>query len=407
VGETAVSGLLEGDDVLRTAAAVRSLGATVTRDGAGAWRIAGLGVGGLMEPQDVLDLGNSGTGARLLMGAVAPQRMTAFFTGDASLRKRPMARVLSPLLQMGAQATTRQGGRLPLALTGGPLIPITYRLAVASAQVKSAILLAGLATPGRTTVLCQEETRDHTERMLRYFGASIATTRTPDGLIAVSVTGMPELKGRPVQVPADPSSAAFPLVAALLCPGSDVTVTGVGLNPLRTGLFITLRDMGADLTESGTREAVGEPLGDLRARASQLKGVDVPASRAPSMIDEFPILAVAAACAEGRTRMRGLSELRVKESDRLAAVAAGLAACGIAATIEGDDLIVEGQGAGAKVAGGAKIATHMDHRIAMSFLVLGLASAQPIAIDDAAMIETSFPGFADLMRGLGATMEPL
>jgi 3-phosphoshikimate 1-carboxyvinyltransferase len=402
VGETAISGLLEGEDVLRTAAAMRALGASVTREGAGLWRVAGAGVGGLVEPADMLDLGNSGTGARLLMGAVAPQHMTAFFTGDASLRRRPMGRVLAPLREMGAEAVCRAGERLPLALTGGTLLPISYRLNVASAQVKSAILLAGLGTVGRTTVLCAEETRDHTERMLRHFGAAVETARAADGLFAVSITGMPELRGQPIAVPGDPSSAAFPMVAALLSPGSDITITGVGLNPLRIGLFETLREMGADLSGANAREEGGEPVGDLRVRASALRGIEVPAARAPSMIDEYPVLAVAAACAEGRTVMRGLSELRVKESDRLSAIAAGLVACGVRAAIEGDDLIVEGQGDGARVAGGASIVTHMDHRIAMAFLVLGLASAAPITIDDAAMIDTSFPGFAELMCGLGA-----
>ena len=406
LGETVITGLLEGEDVLRTAAAMRALGAEVIRDGEGHWRVYGAGIRGLKEPEEVLDLGNSGTGARLLMGAIAPQRMTAFFTGDASLRRRPMGRVLEPLQEMGARAVTRAGGRLPLALTGGALLPITYRLAVASAQVKSAILLAGLGTPGRTTILCGEETRDHTERMLCHLGAKVTTTRDDDGRFAVAVEGMPELVGKPVLVPGDPSSAAFPLVAALLCPGSAVTVTGVGLNPLRTGLFETLREMGAVITGSNAREEGGEPVGALVVRAGPLRGVEVPAERAPSMIDEYPILAAAAACAEGRTVMRGLKELRVKESDRLSAIAAGLQACGVHASIEGDDLTVEGKGEGAKVVGGTRIETHMDHRIAMSFLVLGLASAAPIAIDDAAMIDTSFPGFTALMQGLGADIGP-
>jgi 3-phosphoshikimate 1-carboxyvinyltransferase len=405
LGETRIGGLLEGDDVLRTASAMRALGASVTRDGAGAWRVSGAGAGGLTEPQDVLDLGNSGTGARLLMGAVAPQRIVAVFTGDASLRRRPMGRVLTPLTEMGVRAVSRAGERLPLVLTGGDLVPITYRSPVPSAQVKSAILLAGLGTPGRTTVLEAERTRDHTERMLAHFGATVHVEEAGKGLHAASVTGMPELRGRDLTVPGDPSSAAFPAVAALLTPGSAVTLTGIGLNPLRTGLYETLREMGASLSILNPREEGGEPVGDLRLTASALKGVEVPPERAPSMIDEYPILAVAAACAEGRTVMRGLAELRVKESDRLAAIAAGLAACGVTATIEGDSLIVEGRGEGAKVPGGARVVTEMDHRIAMSFLVLGLVSAAPVEIDDARMIETSFPDFVALMRGLGANIE--
>jgi 3-phosphoshikimate 1-carboxyvinyltransferase len=406
LGETTVTGLLEGEDVLHTAAAMRALGAEIRRDGPGAWRLAGAGVGGLTEPDDLLDLGNSGTGARLLMGVVAPHRMTAFFTGDASLRRRPMGRVLTPLAEMGARAVARAGERLPLALTGGRLIPITYRLPVPSAQVKSAVLLAGLGTPGRTSVLEPARTRDHTERMLSYFGAELRTEPAEKGLYAVSVTGLPELAGCRLTVPGDPSSAAFPAVAALIVPGSAVTITGIGLNPLRMGLYDTLREMGADLSIANPREAGGEPVGDLIVKAGALKGVEVPPERAPSMIDEYPILAVAAACAEGRTTMHGLAELRVKESDRLAAITAGLAAAGVSATIDGDSLIVEGRGAGLKVPGGGSVATQMDHRIAMAFLVLGLASAAPVEIDDARMIDTSFPGFVRLMTGLGARIEP-
>jgi len=325
LGETLIGGLLEGEDVLRTAAAMRALGAQVKREGAGAWRVSGAGTGGLAEPQDVLDLGNSGTGARLLMGAVAPQRIMAVFTGDASLRRRPMGRVLAPLGEMGVRAVARAGERLPLALMGGDLLPITYRLPVPSAQVKSAVLLAGLGTPGRTTVLEAERTRDHSERMLAHFGATVRVEDAGSGLHAASILGMPELRGRDLTVPGDPSSAAFPAVAALLAPGSAVTLTGIGLNPLRTGLYETLREMGASLEILNPREEGGEPVGDLKLMASALKGVDVPPERAPSMIDEYPILAVAAACAEGRTIMRGLAELRVKESDRLAAIAAASA----------------------------------------------------------------------------------
>ena len=406
LGETPVNGLLEGDDVLRTAAAMRALGANVTRAAPGRWTVRGVGVGGLAEPDDLLDLGNSGTGVRLLMGAVAPQAMTVLFTGDASLRRRPMGRVLAPLAQMGVETLGREGGRLPLALKGGSLMPITYRLPVASAQVKSAVLLAGLGTLGRTTVLEAERTRDHTERLLRHFGAEVTVSDADDGLTAVSVTGGPELIAKPVTVPGDPSSAAFPVVAALIVPGSRVTVTGVGLNPLRAGLFETLREMGANLNVVNARDEGGEPVGDLMAAFGALKGVDVPAARAPSMIDEYPVLAVAAACAKGRTVMRGLGELRVKESDRLAAIAAGLAACGVKADIAGDTLTVEGRGEGLKVPGGGLIATHMDHRIAMSFLVLGLASQAPVLIDDNAMIATSFPDFVTLMQSLGASIAP-
>lgn len=401
VGETVVEGLLEGEDVLRTAAAMRALGADVTREGDGRWRLYGRGVGGLAEPDDVLDMGNSGTGARLLMGLVATHPFTTFLTGDASLRGRPMKRVMEPLDRIGARFTARSGGRLPLAVIGTEApIPITYELPVASAQVKSAVLLAGLNTAGETTVVEPQPTRDHTELMLRHFGADLRVSDLPGGGRAVTLTGQPELTGRAVAVPADPSSAAFPLVAALLVPGSQVRLPAVGMNPLRTGLFQTLREMGADLAVENTRDQAGEPVADLVVRHGPLAAVEVPAGRAPAMIDEFPILAVAAACARGTTRMRGLGELRVKESDRLAAMARGLAACGVAVEVEGDDLIVHGDGR--PPAGGATIAVALDHRIAMSFLVLGMASAAPVAIDDAAAIDTSFPGFAALMNRLGA-----
>jgi 3-phosphoshikimate 1-carboxyvinyltransferase len=400
VGESVVTGLLEGDDVLRTAACMRALGAEVERRADGSWRLFGRGVGGLMEPADILDMGNSGTGARLLMGLVASHPFTCFFTGDGSLRSRPMRRISDPLGRMGARFISRDGGRLPLAVVGTERpTPITYETPVASAQVKSAILLAGLNTPGETTVIEREATRDHTELMLRNFGATVRVEPAEGGGTAITVVGFPELTGRSVMVPADPSSAAFPAVAALLVEGSEIRLTGVGTNPLRTGLYKTLLEMGADITFENKRDQAGEPVADLVVRASRLKGVDVPAGRAPSMIDEYPILAVAAAFAEGTTHMRGLGELRVKESDRLAAMARGLAACGVAIEETQDTLIVHGTGRAP--AGGATIATHFDHRIAMSFLVMGMASARPVTVDDAEAIDTSFPGFEALMHGLG------
>ncbi|MEO5375051.1 MAG: 3-phosphoshikimate 1-carboxyvinyltransferase [Alphaproteobacteria bacterium] len=400
VGETVITGLLEGEDVLRTAAAVESLGAGVTREVAGHWRVAGRGIGGLTEPGDVLDLGNSGTGARLLMGILASHPLTAMVTGDASLRSRPMRRVMEPLTRLGARFLGRSGGRLPLAVEGAAApLPIVYELPVASAQVKSAVLLAGLNTPGETTVIEPAPTRDHTELMLRGFGATVRVEPTSSGGRAVTVTGHPELVARPVRVPADPSSAAFPAVAALIRPESQIMLRDVGINPLRFGLYETLLEMGADIVLENRREEAGEPVADLRVRASALKGVDVPAERAPRMIDEYPILAMAAACATGTTRMFGLAELKVKESDRLAAIARGLAACGVRVEVEGDTLTVHGTGAAPP--GGATVVVELDHRIAMSFLVLGMASAQPIAVDDAAAIATSFPGFVELMNGCG------
>ena len=400
VGETRIEGLLEGEDVLRTAAAMRALGADI-RHADGIWHVAGRGVGGLAEPADVLDMGNSGTAARLLTGMLAGHDLFAVMTGDASLRRRPMRRVTEPLELCGARFTARAGGRLPLAVQGAAdAMPIHYRLPVASAQVKSAILLAGLNARGQTVVEEPAATRDHSENMLRHFGAEVAVL--PDGRERVIVlTGQPELRARDVVVPGDPSSAAFPLVAALIVPGSAVTVTVVGLNPLRAGLFVTLREMGADLTVSGTRTEGGELVGDITVRHGPLRAVDVPPERAPTMIDEYPVLAVAAAFASGTTRMRGLAELRVKESDRLAATAAMLAAAGARVRVEGDDLLVEGAGG---LAGGCTVRTHMDHRLAMSALVLGQATAAPVAVDDASFIETSFPGFAALMRGLGASI---
>jgi 3-phosphoshikimate 1-carboxyvinyltransferase len=402
IGETEIEGLLAGEDVMRTAAAMRALGAEVDRDGA-AWRVWGRGVGGLVEPEDVLDLGNAGTAARLLLGVLASHPLTAVLTGDASLRARPMARVVEPLEQVGARVHARAGCRLPLAIVGTATpMPIRYRLPVPSAQVKSAVLLAGLNAPGTTTVEEPAPTRDHSERMLRHFGAEVES-RIEDGGRVIALTGQPELTGRRVLVPADPSSAAFPAVAALLRPGSRITLPNVDVNPLRIGLFETLREMGAKIEFADLREQCGEPVADLVVEAGSLEGIEVPAGRAPSMIDEYPVLAVAAALAKGRTVMHGLAELRVKESDRLTAMAEGLAACGVGVAVEGDTLIVDGTGA--PPPGGAEIAARLDHRIAMSFLVLGLASRAPITIDDGAPIETSFPGFAALMNGLGAAIE--
>jgi 3-phosphoshikimate 1-carboxyvinyltransferase len=400
VGRTRVKGLLEGEDVLHTAAAMRALGAVVERESEGEWRVDGRGVGGLAEPEDVLDLGNSGTGARLLMGAVAGHPFTSFFTGDASLRRRPMARVATPLAAMGARVIARDGGRMPLAVAGAAApIPISYRLPVASAQVKSAVLLAGLHAPGITTVEEPLPSRDHTERLMRHFGATVVVEPTNEGGRRIRLTGQPELMGADLVVPGDPSSAAFPAVAALIVPGSAIEIVGVGLNPLRAGLYETLAEMGADIEFANRRVEGGEPVADLKVRASRLKGVTVPAERAPSMIDEYPVLAVAAAFAEGRTVMHGLAELRVKESDRLAGIADGLTACGAEAAIEGDTLIIAG---GRPPVGGSTISARLDHRIAMAFLVLGLASARAVRIDDGATIATSFPDFVPLMTRLGA-----
>jgi 3-phosphoshikimate 1-carboxyvinyltransferase len=403
-GESHITGLLEGEDVLRTAAALKALGARIARDAHGPWRVAGNGVCGFAEPDRVLDLGNSGTGARLLMGAVAHNPILAFFSGDESLSRRPMGRVLKPLTEMGARAVARGGDKLPVALQGASLMPITYRLDVPSAQVKSAILLAGLGAPGMTTIIEPLRTRDHTERLLRHFGAAIEIDAINAHAAAISLTGCPEIAGTHITVPGDPSSAAFLTVATLIVPGSDVTIEGVCLNPLRTGLYTTLREMGAAITFANMHESGGEEIGDIRVKSSALTGIDVPPERAPSMIDEYPVLAVAAAAARGRTVMRGLSELRVKESDRLAAIARGLARAGVKVESLEDGVIVHGKGDGSAVPGGARIETAMDHRIAMAFLVMGLASAAPVAIDDARMIATSFPGFADTMRSLGARL---
>ncbi len=401
VGETAISGLLEAADVLATVAAMRALGATIERDG-GVWRVQGRGVGGLVEPATVLDFGNSGTGARLVAGLCASHPFTSFLTGDASLNGRPMRRITVPLSEFGAHFVSRSGDRLPLAVRGAAdPRPIRYALPVASAQVKSAILLAGLNAPGATTVIEPQPTRDHTERMLRHFGAEVRTAVGDEGALHIILTGQPELiAGGEISVPGDFSSAAFPLVAALVTPGSRVTVPGVGINHHRTGLMTTLREMGADLTAVNERDAGGEPVADLRASASTLDGVDVPAERVPSMIDEFPILAVAAARARGLTRLTGLAELRVKESDRLAAIARGLSANGVAVEAGADWLTISGNGA--PPAGGGSVTTAFDHRIAMAFLVLGGAARAPVTIDCGAAIATSFPGFIDLMNGAGS-----
>jgi 3-phosphoshikimate 1-carboxyvinyltransferase len=404
VGRTEITGLLEGEDVLATAAALRAMGAGIERAGDGHWRVDGVGVGGLGEPEDVLDLGNSGTAARLLLGILATHPLTAFVTGDGSLRRRPMRRVVDPLIRFGARFVAREGGRLPLAVTGAAApVPVEYRLPVPSAQVKSAVLLAGLNTPGVTSVIENEPTRDHTERMLRHFGATIRVDSEPGGGRRISLEGQPELIAASVVVPGDPSSAAFPLVAALLVPGSEIRIENVGLNPSRTGLLTCLVEMGATIAFENERVAGGEPVSDLRVRTGGLSGTEVPPERAPSMIDEYPILAVAASCARGRTVMRGLAELRVKESDRLAGTAEGLVRCGVNARIDGDDLIIEGSGAPPQ--GGGLIATRLDHRIAMAFLVLGLATVEPVRIDDAGPIATSFPDFVPLMERLGASFD--
>ena len=402
VGQTRITGLLEGEDVLRTAAAMRALGADIARDGA-AWLVSGRGIGGLTPPDDILDMGNSGTAARLLAGILATHDFYSVMTGDASLRKRPMARVIDPLKTSGAVFTAREGGRLPLSIQGArDALPITYRLPVASAQVKSAILLAGLNARGITEVTEPEPTRDHSENMLQHFGADIKISHEGRTRV-IQLTGQPELRGKNVDVPGDPSSAAFPLVAGLLVPGSRVVIANVGLNPLRTGLLDCLREMGAELTIRNHRIQGGEPVGDIVVEHTQLTAIDVPPERAPSMIDEYPILAVACATARGTSRLRGLKELRVKESDRLAATAAMLRAGGVRVEIEEDDLIVHGMD---KIPGGGIVETHMDHRLAMSGLVFGQVTTEEMRIDDATFIETSFPSFVSLMRGLGANIAP-
>jgi len=402
LGETRVTGLLEGQDVLDTAAAMRAFGAEVTQHGPGEWSVHGVGVGGFAEPGQVIDCGNSGTGVRLIMGAMATSPVTATFTGDASLNGRPMARVTDPLALFGARAVGRRGGRLPMTIVGAEApVPVRYATPVPSAQVKSAVLLAGLNAPGETVVIEREATRDHSERMLAGFGATIRTETAPEGRV-ITLTGRPELRGQTIAVPRDPSSAAFPVCAALITEGSDVLVPNIGLNPTRAGLYETLREMGADLTYENPREEGGEPVADLRARFSPaMRGIEVPPERAASMIDEYPILSVVAACAEGRTHMPGVKELRVKESDRIDAMATGLRACGVTVD-EGEDWwTVEGLGA-LSVPGGATVESRLDHRIAMSFLCLGLASLRPVTVDDAGPIVTSFPIFEPLMTTLGA-----
>lgn len=402
VGKTEIEGLLEGEDVLHTGRACAALGATIAREADGRWSVSGMGIGSLLAPRGELDFGNAGTGARLMMGVIAGHEVTAKFTGDASLRKRPMRRILDPLALMGAEILAEaEGGRCPILLKGTPEpLPIEYRTKVASAQVKSAILLAGLNSAGRTILVEPQASRDHTEKMLQFFGAAITSEAFETHGRKISLEGRPELRPARIIVPADPSSAAFPIVAALIVPGSEIVIEGMMMNPLRTGLLTTLWDMGADIEVLDRRQEGGEEVADLRVRASALRGVDVPAERAPSMIDEYPILAVAAAFATGETRMRSLSELRVKESDRLAAIAAGLDAAGVGCAIEADDLLVAGTGG--DVRGGGFAATHLDHRIAMSFLCLGLAARKPMTIDDERMIATSFPTFKAAMAQLGA-----
>ena len=402
VGETTITGLLEGQDVLDTAKAMRAFGATVTDLGGGNWSVRGVGVGGFAEPDGVIDCGNSGTGVRLIMGAMATQPITATFSGDASLNGRPMARVTDPLALFGCQTVGRTGGRLPMTLVGARApVPVRYVVPVPSAQVKSAVLLAGLNAPGQTVVIEKEATRDHTERMLQGFGAEITVKETEEGR-EITLTGLPELNAQHIEVPRDPSSAAFPVCAALIVPGSDVLVPGIDLNPTRAGLFTTLREMGADLTYENERTEGGEPVADLHARFSpDMKGIEVPPARAASMIDEYPVLSVVAAYASGDTVMRGVRELRVKESDRIDAMAKGLRANGIEVD-EGEDWwTVTGAGHG-NVAGGGLCASQLDHRIAMSFLILGMASNAPVRVDDGGPIATSFPIFEPLMTALGA-----
>jgi len=402
VGETHITGLLEGQDVLDTAAAMRAFGAQVERLAAGEWRVQGVGVGGFAEPEGVIDCGNSGTGVRLIMGAMATTPITATFTGDASLSRRPMGRVTDPLELFGAQVAAREGKRLPLTIQGAvEPVPLRYKTPVASAQIKSAVLLAGLNAPGETVVIEAAPTRDHTERMLAGFGASIRTETTDEGHV-ITLQGRPELKPQPVAVPRDPSSAAFPVAAALIVPGSEIRVPGVSRNPTRDGLYVTLLEMGADIAFENPREEGGEPVADLVVRHGPLRGVTVPPERAASMIDEFPILSVIACFAKGRTVMQGVHELRVKESDRIEAMASGLAANGAVVETTPDTMTVHGQGG---LKGGATCATHLDHRIAMSFLVAGLASERPITVDDGGPIATSFPDFLPLMQSLGARID--
>jgi 3-phosphoshikimate 1-carboxyvinyltransferase len=406
LGETRITGLLEAEDVLNTAEAVRAFGAKAIRVGErGAWHVHGTGVGGWAEPDNVLDFGNSGTGSRLVMGAMATTPVTAVFTGDASLRSRPMGRVLEPLKLFGAEYSARERGLMPVTLKGArQSICVEHAVNVASAQVKSALLLAALNAPGLSRISQGTLTRDHTERMLTAFGAQISVEPLDGGGEIISLMGEAELKGVDVHVPRDPSSAAFLIVAGLIVPGSEITLPGILLNPRRTGLIDTLLEMGANIEITHPRESGGEKIGDLIVRASALKGVEIPPERAPAMIDEYPILSVASAFAEGRTVMRGLEELRLKESDRLAAIVAGLRAGGLAVEELPDGLAVEGRGADG-VPGGGGVATHLDHRIAMSFLVMGLGARNVMSVDDVSMIATSFPQFEELMRHLGAQFE--
>ncbi len=402
VGKTEITGLLEGQDVLDTAKAMASFGADVKRLGDGHWTVHGLGVGGFVEPQDVIDCGNAGTGVRLIMGAMATCPITATFTGDASLRSRPMNRITDPLALFGAQAVGRANGLLPLTIVGAQdPMPVRYVSPHPSAQIKSAVLLAGLNTPGETVLIEQEKTRDHSERMLAGFGATIATEETSEGF-EITLVGQPELTGQTLAVPRDPSSAAFPIAAAILVEGSEVVVPNIGMNPTRTGLITTLLEMGADISFENERVEGGEPVADLRVRSSNLTGVDVPPERAPSMIDEYPILSVLASFAKGKTSMTGVKELRVKECDRIDAIARGLEACGVTIEEGEDFMVVHGQEGDVK--GGATCKTHLDHRIAMSFLCMGLATKEPVSVDDGGAIATSFPIFEDLMTGLGATI---
>ncbi len=404
VGETHITGLLEGEDVLDTAKAMRAFGAEVTEHGGGEWTVQGVGVGGFAEPDNVIDCGNSGTGVRLIMGCMATSDISVTFTGDASLNKRPMARVTDPIALFGAQSVGRSGGRLPMTIVGASdPVPVRYEVPMPSAQVKSAVLLAGLNAPGKTVVIEKEATRDHTERMLQGFGAELTVEDTDEGRV-ITLVGQPELKAQTIVVPRDPSSAAFPVCAAVVTPGSDVLVPNIGLNPTRAGLFTTLREMGADLTYENEREEGGEPVADLRAKFSpNLKGIEVDPARAASMIDEYPVLSVVAAYAEGDTVMKGVKELRVKESDRIDAMAKGLRLNGIEVD-EGDDWwVVKGLGHG-NVPGGGTCATELDHRIAMSFMILGMAAQKPVSVDDGSPIATSFPIFEGLMADLGAQL---
>jgi len=404
VGRTRITGLLEGQDVLDTARAMRAMGARIERLNPGEWIVDGVGVGGFGEPEGVIDCGNSGTGVRLIMGAVATTPITVTFTGDASLSRRPMRRITDPLALFGAEIIAREGGLLPVTIRGAQdAVPVRYQTPVASAQIKSAVLLAGLNAPGQTVVIEAEPTRDHTERMLTGFGATITTEITPEGRV-ITLTGQPELLGQNVAVPRDPSSAAFPVAAALIVPGSEVRVPGISRNPTRDGLFVTLQEMGADLTWENPRDEGGEPVADLIVRHSTLHGVEVPAERAASMIDEFPILSVVAAMAQGKTVMNGVAELRVKESDRIDAMARGLRDNGVSVDETPDSMTVHGRGV--IPGGGAPVATHLDHRIAMSFLVAGLAAQAPVRVDDGGAIATSFPDFVRLMRNLGADLGP-